>query len=122
MRRRLRLRRPSAFQRSVEVLDGPDLDRSVARPRDLRSDGDGLIEVPRLDQVVPAELFLGLREGPVRGEPLAVADPDGGRGAGRLQGIAALDGAREFVSECAVLGDLRVQVLLALAHEPPLSL
>src|SRR5262245_62126451 len=45
-----------------EALDRSDLDRSDAHARDAFGDRARLVEVLRLDQVVTAELFLGLRE------------------------------------------------------------
>src|SRR6266545_2893906 len=94
-----------------ELHHRADLDRAVARPRDPGRDLDRLVEVLAVDQVVAAELLLGLGEGPVGGERLAAADLHGGRGAGRLERLAALHQAA--VDD--VLGELVVGLVLGRA-------
>src|SRR6184192_3389515 len=61
--------------------DRPHLDAPQARGRDLRGYLDGVV------QIEPAQLLLRLGEGPVRGERLAVLDPDGGSRLSGLEGI-----------------------------------
>src|SRR5882672_9732460 len=67
--------------------DGPDLDGAVTRVRDARGDADRFVEVLGLDEVVPAELLLGLGEGPVGRDGLAVPHANRGRGSRRLEGV-----------------------------------
>src|SRR5439155_19862538 len=67
--------------------DRPHLDAPQARGRDLRGYLDGVVQIPGLDQIEPAQLLLRLGEGPVRGERLAVLDPDGGSRLSGLEGI-----------------------------------
>jgi hypothetical protein len=66
------------------VRNRPQLDASEARPRDLCSDLDGLIQILRLNNVVTAEPFLGLGKRPVGDQDLTVAYADCGRGIGGL--------------------------------------
>ena len=49
------------------------------------------VEILGLDQIVAAELLAGFRERAVGRQRLAVADPHGGRGRGRLQPVAGLE-------------------------------
>src|SRR6266571_2328004 len=67
--------------------DRPHLDAPQARGRDLRGYLDGVVQIPGLDQIEPAQLLLRLGEGPVRGERLAVLDPDGRSRLNGLEGI-----------------------------------
>src|SRR5215471_9892824 len=56
----------------------PDLDRTVLGERDLLGDRNRRIEIRRLDQIVAAELLLGLGEGAVMDGLLAVGGAHGG--------------------------------------------
>src|SRR5687767_9750349 len=63
------------------------LDAADLRGRDARSDLDGLVQVPRLDEIEAGEAFLGLGERAVGDARLAVAHPNRCRGGDRLQGF-----------------------------------
>jgi hypothetical protein len=63
--------------------------RSSRRAGKLRGDLDRLVEVLAVDEVVAADLFLGLGERAVGGERLAIADPHGRCVGGRTQALAA---------------------------------
>src|SRR5260370_16552 len=65
-------------------------DRTELRARNPRRNGDRLIDILRLDQVVSAELLLGLREWAVSHHRLAVAHANRGRSRNRLERRAAL--------------------------------
>src|SRR3954447_14116241 len=69
---------------------GARADLGAARPRagDLRRQLEGSVEVLHVDDVVPAEDFLGLGEWAVGGRPLAVPHPHGRRRVGALERIA----------------------------------
>ena len=58
--------------------DRPHFDRCRAGARDLRRHLDGLVEVLAVDDVVAADLLLGLGERAVGGEHVAVPHADGG--------------------------------------------
>src|SRR2546422_144313 len=73
--------------RPVDIHHGPHLNAPVPRPRIRRSHLNGLVEISGLDQVVAAELFLGLGEGPVGRRELAISYADRGGGLGRLQPV-----------------------------------
>src|SRR5437899_487779 len=96
---------------------------SGASAGDLAGHVDGLVQVLRLDQVKSAQLLLRLGERSIRGEPLAVADGDGGGGCGRLERVPAEDGLGELLPERPVLGHLlrvvaaRLPALLVLVDE-----
>ena len=59
----------------------------------------------RFDQVVAAELLLGLREGTIGGERLAVAYTHGFGGCCGLERVATFNGTRVLLAESAVLGE-----------------
>src|SRR5947209_15550938 len=63
----------------------PDLDRAVLRERDLLGDRNGGVEIRRFDQIVAAELLLGLGEGPVMDGLFAVGGAHGGGEGSALQ-------------------------------------
>ena len=63
-------------RRSAELHDRPDLDPARPGAGDARGRVDRRVEVRRLDQVVAAEVLLGLGERPVGDDPPAVADGD----------------------------------------------
>ena len=73
--------------------DRPHFDRPEPRAGDLRRDLDRLVEILAVDDVVAADLLLGLGERTVGGEHLAVAHPHGRRVGGRAAG-ARRPGAR----------------------------
>ena len=52
-----------------------------------RDAGEGRVEVRHVDHIIAAELFLGLREGPVQHLGLAVGDAHRGRRRGRPQPV-----------------------------------
>src|SRR5687768_15831644 len=72
-----------------ELDDRPDLDAADAGRRNLRGDLDGIVEVARLDEIIPAELFLRLGEGPIGRRELAVPDADRRCGRNGLQRLAS---------------------------------
>src|SRR5256714_4574128 len=90
--------------------DRTHFDGAEARARDLRGDGDGLVQIGRLDQVVAAQLLLRLGEGAVGSQALAVAHAHRGGRVGRLQRVAAFDLSGELLPEGAVLGELRLLI------------
>src|SRR5215470_19615970 len=108
--------------RSLHVHDRPHLDRAVFRPGHAGAEVVGLVQVFRLDDVVPAELLVRLGEGAVRRERFSVLDPDrrGARGRGeRIAGavVAAL------LDRVAVGHVLTVDLApLLFAHPGPLGL
>src|SRR5271169_5645283 len=57
--------------------DGPYFDRAHAHGWDADGEADGLVQIFGFDQIVAAELLLGLREGTIGDQTLAVAQPDG---------------------------------------------
>ena len=57
------------------VLEGTDLDRALAGDGGLGGPGQGGVEVGGLDDPEAAELLLGLGEGAVGGEDVAVLAP-----------------------------------------------
>src|SRR5690348_10367697 len=67
-----------------EDHDRPDLDAAEPRRAQL-GDVERVVQVARIDQVVAAQRLLGLDERAV-GHDVAA---DGGRGGGRLEGVAA---------------------------------
>src|SRR5439155_23629933 len=81
-----------------------DLDRSALRARDLRGPLNRLVEILALEEVEAAELLLGLREGTVGDQALAVAHPDGRRRRRGLQAGAGHEdpGRLDLLSELAV--------------------
>src|SRR5260370_41362714 len=89
-----------------ELQDGPRLDRSVRRQRDLRRHGDSLVDIASFYQVISSELLLGLGERPVGDQPLTGAHANGLAGRGGLQRVAALDRRCELLTERSVLGGL----------------
>src|SRR5574341_1074376 len=73
----------------VSPPNGPNLDRSPLGRRNPRRDLDRVVQVLGFDEEVAPELLFGLRERPVGGRELAVANANGGRGIGVLQSVAA---------------------------------
>ena len=85
--------RPSVRDRPLRrpLPDRPHLDREAnPQQRVAGGDRDRLVEVFDLHEAVAAQLLLGLGEGAVRHDRLAVLDPHGDGDAGRVQRIAAL--------------------------------
>src|SRR5712692_7312922 len=73
---------------SLEDAERTDLDRVPDGRGSLRRPSESSIEVLGLDDVEAAEVFLGLREGSVGGQYLAVRHADDGGGVGPVQGAA----------------------------------
>src|SRR5581483_3754283 len=94
---------PSPIARS-HLPDRAHLDRPVRGGRDPRRDLDGVVEVLRVDEEEPADLLLRLREGAVRREHLAVANPDGRGGRRGAQPLTAPQDVTELLHERLVLG------------------
>src|SRR5512134_3553583 len=69
------------------VFNRPHFDASDPGGRPVRGNPDGLVEVARLDEEEPANLFLGFREGSVRDRHLAVANAHGRCGGRALKGV-----------------------------------
>src|SRR5260370_33582455 len=110
-------RRKSALPVSREDHNGPDFDRSMTRPRNFGGDGDRLVDIVRLHQVVAAKLFLGFRKRPIGYLLFAVANPHGFRCGSRLKGVAAADDFGELLAEGPVF--LAFRILLGLAKPGP---
>src|SRR5581483_5193171 len=108
---------------SVEGHDRPYLDAPETGGGDPRGDLDGVVQVPGLDQVEPAQLLLGLGEGAVGGGQLAVSDPDGGGARDRLERLAPeiVTAPADRVGEGEVLAHQRVP-LVGGHGAPPLFL
>src|SRR5713226_10375555 len=68
-----------------DLLHGPDLDGSDARPWNPSSDADRLVEILGMDQEVAGDLLARLHEWTVGHETFAVADPNDGRRRRRMQ-------------------------------------
>src|SRR6185503_11246073 len=73
--------------------DRPNLDGAPLGAWATSAPLNRLVEVCRLDDVVAAEFFLGLSEGTVGHDSLAVADAHGGGCLAILQRLAAAHGA-----------------------------
>src|ERR1022692_4894650 len=97
---------------SGAVLERAHLDRAAAGFRRLRRPRQRRIQVGRLDDPESAELLLGLGEGAIGGEYLAVAHPHHGRDAGRLQAAGEDPGPR-----LAERGVDRLDVVVHLLHD-----
>src|SRR5262249_59659241 len=80
----------------LHLPDRPHLDAAETRRRTARGGLDRLVQVPGLDQVISAELLLGLGERAVGGYNIAVADPHRGRGPDGLQAIEPHQAPRFF--------------------------
>ena len=90
--RPVRHRRTAVHRRASArrvVLEGPDLDRLAAGAGRLGRPCERRVEIGRLDDPEPADVFLGLRERSVRTGSSALRPDDGGRG--RRQKAAAED-------------------------------
>jgi len=79
---------PEDLQRPLILRDRPHLDAADPRPRDPRGHLDRLVQIARLDDVVAAELLLGLRVRAVGGGDPALPDADRRRGGGRQEPVA----------------------------------
>src|ERR1022692_2833125 len=93
-------------------LERAHLDRAAAGFRRFRRPRQRRIQVVRLDDPESAELLLGLGEGAIGGEYLAVAHPHHGRDAGRLQAAGEDPGPR-----LAERGVDRLDVVVHLLHD-----
>src|ERR1041384_5444079 len=118
--RRRSARSLESFDSFPDRADGPHLDRSNRRRRDLRGDLDRLVEIPRFDHVEAGEELLGLGERAVGDRDLAVAHAHRGRGGDRLQrlggdAVAAL--ADRLVEGDAVTVVHRLDLLLLAVDE-----
>src|SRR5262245_20145306 len=95
------------FNRFWAVLnpDRPDFDTSKARRRDLRGNLDRLVQVSGLNEIVAAELLLGLRKRAIGGSDRSVSHPDCGRRLGGLKSMVSEEPARflDLVGEREVL-------------------
>src|SRR5262249_52933814 len=65
--------------------DGTNFDSAESCDRNAFSDLDRFVEIVRIDQVIAAELFVGLCEWAIGDESFAVADPDAGSRRGWMQ-------------------------------------
>src|SRR5918999_1775668 len=70
---------------AVELPDRPHLDAPGTRPRNPRRQLDGVVQIPRLDQVEAAELLLRFGERAVGRRDLRVPAADGRRGVRGLE-------------------------------------
>src|SRR5208282_331266 len=104
----------SAFIRLGEFHDGPHLDRPVTGSGDLLRHSNRFVQVAGFNQIIAAELLLGLGKWPITGQPLPVAHAHGGGSRGRPERIATLDTLTEFLAERPVLSYL--VALGGLAH------
>src|SRR6266853_5797564 len=77
----------------------PNFDRSIPRPWNFSRDTDRIVLILRIHQIIPAKLFLGLGERPVRYLRFAVADPHGFRSRRRLKGVSGPDYFGELVAK-----------------------
>src|SRR5437899_815379 len=68
--------------------DRPDLDRPVLGERHLLGDRNRGVQIRRLDEIVAAELLLGLGEGAIMDRLFAVGGAHGGGEGGALQPCA----------------------------------
>src|SRR5215469_5637426 len=100
-------RSPRKIVSSANLHDRADFDRSIARAGDLRGNGNRLIEVLRIDQVVAAELFLGFGKRAVGDERFAVADAHRGRSFSPLERVssAILPGCLKILGELHVFAE-----------------
>src|ERR1700760_889983 len=76
-----------------EDHDGPDFDAAETSGRDTGCNRGCFVHACRFDQVVAAKQLLGLCEGTIGGERLAVADTNGFRRRRGLQRVPTFDGA-----------------------------
>src|SRR5580704_13705521 len=97
-------------RQSGEFQVGPDFDRPLASSGNARGDADRRVEIRGLDEEIAAELLARFREGAVRHQPFAVADPDARRRRNGMQrrGTEILARRIEVVRE---LGRFREAVL-----------
>src|SRR5262245_64388679 len=80
---------PGSGRLVAEHHDRPNLYRPRLRAGNSCGDLEGIVEIRRLEQVVPAELLLRLGEWPVGRRDLSVADTHGRGRVRRLQRIPA---------------------------------
>ncbi len=99
------------YHSSLHVNESAHLDQtSYGQRRDSQRDGDRLVPILALDQVVAAELFLGFRERPIRDHRLAVflANRDGAGGPVQLLAGQQATAVLEFMDEFSLIfHDLR---------------
>src|SRR5207253_5213784 len=82
--------RPSRtlISRQARDLDyRPDLHSTLARHGNPCGDGDGLVEILRVNEEIATQLFTRLGKRPIGHEPLAVAHPDARSHCSRVQGV-----------------------------------
>src|SRR5271167_2378510 len=97
---------PWACIRLGECPDGPHLNRPVTGSGDLLRHSNHFVQIAGFNQVVAAELLLGLGEWPITSQPLPVVHAHGGGSSGRLERVATLDTFTEFLAERPVLSYL----------------
>src|SRR5688500_7648982 len=100
--------------RLIELYDGPDFDSAIAHRRNPRGDRDSLVEIAGFDEIVAAELLLGLHEGPIRRRDLPVAYPHRSCRLGRLKRFAThvVAALLNVIREAEVFAHDRVRLFL----------
>src|SRR5262249_43461608 len=84
---------------SLENHNWPHFDRAAFRPWNISRDLGCFINIVRLDQIVPAELFLGLGKRPVGDHRFGVPDAHRLGGGCGLKGVASLNRVGELFTE-----------------------